>query len=961
MENFDLIDHVVPSGGWYCAIGIPPNKKAPPIHKFTESREELQKHFDAFADAGKHVYFGLAKYSGDALLPKDSGGGRKVKNAISFKSFWLDIDCGKGKSKELETSTGQPKGYENKPDAEAALESFCELVDLPPPTLVDSGNGWHAYWALDEELPKEQWLPISARLKQVCINQEFHVDPQVFDAARMLRVPGTLNLKFDPPSSVVVKRKAPPVSVEFMRKVLGVKATVPLATSSPQPNPAPGGGSTDPFELPSVENTLPATESSYSFKKIMQKGKLGCNQLIHAYQNRATLSEPMWWNALSIAQHCSDRDEAIHVLSKGHPDYDRDTVERKAANIKFAHSCETFAKEYPAGCKGCIHSKGADKIFTPKELGEDIKEDANPTFVLPPKYYRGEHGGIYTRNEKGIPIEVFKYDFYITERLQDTALGHVTAFAVEWPLDGLSNFDIPNEKLTKQDIRKQLSRNGLVVEDTQAPHLITYVLRYIKYLQTQKEFKVMHDQFGWKENYTKFVVGEKEIVGDDVYHTRTSSATQGETPHFHSKGTIEKWAESFELYNKPGMEVPLFAALTGFGSPLLEFTGQKGAVINLVHSTSGTGKTTILRMVNSVCGQPEMLLGSPDDKYLARMQKLGVLNNVAHTIDELTNLEADRISDFLYACSQGKGRERMESQKNANRINKTTWRAVTVTSNNAGFSQKLAGLKHQADGELMRLIEFNVPPSTIIPADIAAKMFDHQLMKNYGVAIVPFIQYVINNLDQVQKTLAEVKARIDKRCKLASRERNWSAILAVNFTAGIIIDTLGIAKVNTVRLFDVICPLVDQMKLDITPPKDNDALIMTEFLYHARGKALVVNSQADQRTGKAFAPEVVPVNKGKPHVRFEPDTRILYLPTGVFRQYCLSEQIDYTQLIKRYRKIGFCTSKEADPVAIDRGMDFTTGAVRCNQFDCNHPYGKGIDSAMQGGESNGGGESEVQS
>jgi hypothetical protein len=68
-----------------------------------------------------------------------------------------------------------------------------------------------------------------------------------------------------------------------------------------------------------------------SFAKIMlrQKTKTSCQQLIACYQERDTLSEPRWFDALSVAKFCSDKSEAIHKLSAGHPDYDPDVVEKR--------------------------------------------------------------------------------------------------------------------------------------------------------------------------------------------------------------------------------------------------------------------------------------------------------------------------------------------------------------------------------------------------------------------------------------------------------------------------------------------------------------------------------------------------------------------------------------------------------------------------------------------------------
>ena len=71
-------------------------------------------------------------------------------------------------------------------------------------------------------------------------------------------------------------------------------------------------------------------------------------------------------------------------------------------------------------------------------------------------------------------------------------------------------------------------------------------------------------------------------------------------------------------------------------------------------------------------------------------------------------------------------------------------------------------------------------------------MFDHQLNANYGHAIVPFIQYVIANLDKVKRDVRKIQKKIDKELRLTSRERNWSAIVAANIAAGIIAsDILG--------------------------------------------------------------------------------------------------------------------------------------------------------------------------
>ena len=56
----------------------------------------------------------------------------------------------------------------------------------------------------------------------------------------------------------------------------------------------------------------------------------GCAQIKHIIINAKTLEEPMWYAGLSIAQHCKDRNEAIHMMSEDHPQYNKQDTERKA-------------------------------------------------------------------------------------------------------------------------------------------------------------------------------------------------------------------------------------------------------------------------------------------------------------------------------------------------------------------------------------------------------------------------------------------------------------------------------------------------------------------------------------------------------------------------------------------------------------------------------------------------------
>jgi hypothetical protein len=83
------------------------------------------------------------------------------------------------------------------PKATRALRSFAP----EPSMIVASGTGEHGYWPLTETVTIEVLENANRRLAAL-----LDADPKCADAARILRVPDTLNFKHDPPRPVELSR-----------------------------------------------------------------------------------------------------------------------------------------------------------------------------------------------------------------------------------------------------------------------------------------------------------------------------------------------------------------------------------------------------------------------------------------------------------------------------------------------------------------------------------------------------------------------------------------------------------------------------------------------------------------------------------------------------------------------------------------------------------------------------------
>jgi len=937
MDNFDLLEYVLPEGGYYCVLALESGDFAGT--KLVATREEAQNLVDKYLAKGQDVYFAVAKF-------KDPDKGRKQVNVHALKAVWLDIDCGEKKA-EVNEKTGRPDGYIDQAAGAKKLQEFCETVGLPQPTLVNSGRGLHVYWALDRAVTKEEWAPVASRLRQLCDKQEFYVDPSVFEEARVLRVPGTLNYKDDPPKPVSVITVAPEINFNELKDILGVTETVALDETAPRRKSMLMGQLQDNVQS--------------NFAKIMRRsaeGK-GCQQILDCYVNRATLSEPRWFDALSVAAHCYDRDTAIHILSEGHPDYNREKVEEKVEHIEGPHSCAVFERTNPGGCDGCPFK---NQIKNPINLGKELVEfDEDEEYVepepeeadeildrdllslkpfLPDNYARGKHGGIYyidPNDDEDGPKLIYEHDLFVIKRMTDPSEGDTTVLRLHTPKDGVKIFFISNTKITQSiEVKKELAKHGVMADEAQFKKITAYVIRAIKALQTLKKADIMRKQFGWADGDTKFIVGDREITADGVYYSPPSSITQSMAPYFEKSGTLEEWKRVFALYSKPGMELQAFGALTGFGAALLKFTGQKGVMINFVHRYAGTGKTTILRMANSVCGHPEKLLGTVDDTKVAKITKVGILNNIVNTVDEITNTNADDFSELAYAYSQGKGKDKSERDANKLRINDTTWNTPTLTSSNASFYDKSSSAKAVADGEMMRLLEFQIGYTNqeLISVEEGKYMFDHVLNNNYGHAIEPFIQWVISNKDEALLALSKMQAKVDRELKFTSRERIWSAAVASNITAGLIAHELNLLEDWDLGvIYDKVTEEVARMSVETKAPLSNANATIADYVYRHNNNILVIEDGVDNRSHLPSAPIREP--KGELVIRYEPDTKLMFIKVGHFNQDCVKYQAAKGDTIKELKEKGvFVTTKNK---RLAKGMDIDVGlSVRCMVLDCSN-------------------------
>lgn len=873
-------------------MGLGADKK--PKQVFVESIDEVSDYADAMVHKGYDAYFALANFQSDE--------GRTVANAKELNSFFIDIDCGANKA------------YADQTEGIEALKKFLASTDFTKPTVVvNSGRGLHAYWVLEQPITREEWKPIAERFKALCQEHKFEADPAVTaDVARILRIPETLNFKDpDNPLPTKVLKAGKRVSLSAFSEKLPVIDLLDI------PGKKPFTRQMDPMTLALMGNY----QSKFKTILIKSINGEGCEQIANAFRNQDLLEEPLWRAALSIANACVDGSVGIHKISEQHPEYSANRTIKKANETKGPYTCATFKTLNPSACEGCTL-----KVTSPIQIGREIVEAAEednvvtqveevtkeeityniPTYPFP--YFRGKVGGVYRRadpNKEDDKDElIYPYDMYVVKRIHDPDDGETLLLRLHLPKDGVREFILPlTSALSKEKFINAVAQQGVAILGKRQDLLMSYVTRWVEELQAMGKSEIARKQFGWLEDNSAFIIGDREICADGrVLYSPPTSVTVPIIPAMKSRGDFHTWRDIINAYGRPNMEQRAFALFMGFGGPLMKFVGEgmlDGFLLNLVSQKGGSGKTTLLHAINSIYGSPKPLLLSYKDTHNHRMQRMGTMQSLTPTIDELTNLEPKAMSSLVYDITSGKGKNRMSAKANVERTNVTTWQIPVVSSSNRRVKDALLTTKSFPEPELLRILEDEILPDPDNDPTWSKAHFG-RLMSNYGHAIDPFIKYVATNLPTVIELLGRVNRKLDRAANITNTERFWSAGIAIDLTGGIIAHNLGLHNIPIEPVFQHAINLVNNTRSKNNEEFSHVADYLGGFLQRHYQDILVINGKTHSRTGLEQAPIREP--RGKVVVRYEPDTKLLFVVNKEWRDDCAKSFIGYEDTLNPYRK-----------------------------------------------------------
>jgi hypothetical protein len=199
-------------------------------------------------------------------------------------------------------------------------------------------------------------------------------------------------------------------------------------------------------------------------------------------------------------------------------------------------------------------------------------------------------------------------------------------------------------------------------------------------------------------------------------------------------------------------------------------------------------------------------------------------------------------------------------------------------------------------------------------------LFDRVLEENYGHAADILLQHYVSYLPEVKELLFKTQKAFDKDASLSQKQRFYSGGAAMAFTGAIIAKKLGLHDIDIDRVWKWAIGHFSDLRESVKPATRDPLATLGQYLNTHNRNVLVVDSTSDKRTGLTKAPLREPF--GDLRVRFEPDTKHLYIDHDHFQAWCVGlKLVANGEITKKAMAKGTALSTPAIPaIRIDDNL-----------------------------------------
>jgi len=805
---------------------------------------------------------------------------RSQEGAVALKALFLDIDADK-----VAKPGEEVKGYPTMAEAVTALGNFIKAVGLPKPSImVGSGGGLHVYWCMMRALTPEEWYPLACALIEATKRHGLKLDEAVTtDAARILRVPDTFNMKKDPKRAVKIvgtpvdfdytveriARSLEPykVDVTFLAERSGAPK-FEVATPGVAPR-APIKGVSDlaagvETAMPQAEvraclDAIPNTKTDWNYWNTV-------GMRVYAATDGADYGLAEWqaWsdkNATAGTDSCTARWETLHfspptrtgagALINEVRNLTGDPTWQARGNAPVAPPLSTFSGAFPhqVGGASAAPTPVISAVPGPVALSAD----------LPFGYSRNASGivSLLGVNEDGTPSFMPVSDYPLTDPWlqKDPWLLHFNTITERGRTQQIA---IPLESVASNEMRKLFQSQGLMLK-MKAQLATEFFLAWIKKLQESRD-TVSSSPFGWN---TKGGKVEGFVYGGSLFTPTGAQAAANPDPvtarQYAPTGDLQPWMDACDLVTLQGRPDLAAIVASSFAAPLVRFTGQAGLLMSTYSQESGIGKSTALKIAQAVWGDPVKAVQALSDTSNSVINKIGEIRSLPLYWDELkTEDDTKRFVEMAFRLSLGKEKARMTQA--IKQRDPGTWQTILVSASNDSLLDYIVGHTSTTTAGLFRVFEFEVKPGVVHQIDPSdAQRTVSQLHDNFGMAGLEYAKFLGANTARVDKEVGAFAKALGAEVKTTPDERFWVSLVTCVCMGARYANELGLSDFDEAALKEFMLATLTKMRSQReSQPVDmrkevNVTNMLAQFLNAMQARHTIYTNRIHITAGKPVA------------------------------------------------------------------------------------------------------------
>lgn len=779
---------------------------------------------------------------------------RDASNATLVKAIWLDVDV-----------KDPPKGYSTLKEAKKAVFNFCDQAGIPLPTaFVHSGGGLHVYWISDRPLTVQEWAPFAEGLKAEAMRLNLHCDYGVTaDRARILRVPGTFNLKDEKNPRPVSVSVMAGFDYDFDKDLAGLKAIgapkvtatvtkAPLAaldltdfwkntpTRAMHPIIATGlasasdklsdgiGGSNLPLD------PMPVLRECPLFRETIMTGGKGQGQGL--------------WNLVVLASTwLEDPRTMAHGMSNGYPTYtpdetdamfDRKMDERAKGNLGWP-KCKAFQNEGSKHCAGCKYLPldqsplHLTKRVKPPDPDQTEQVVTNPItnvvltsadLTLPPGYMLNDGLICLQVNKnaddpKAPPDWEYQpvFDAEIIAKPRMTNSRPPTLYLKYKHGDNYGSLNLSQSAAqSDQTLMASLGEAGLCV-NVNADKIVRRFMRAWISLLTLATKRLETKPLGW--NYEAGTISGFSYGGTlfkcDGGEEDTAYADSDFIANLTPCGSVQYVHAAMAALSAQHHAALEIMALQPWASPLLAVTGHKSASILWGFSDSGGRKSSALKTGMAVWCAPDKVRERGGVTETALENKMDLLRNLPAVLDEVTSeQEIEKVYSLFNRIHEG-GQGSRANNKGGLRAGKSWQLSLTVGSNKSIY-EFYDRKRVDTDARALRMFELFVEYREPIQDKTEMTVLHGRLEHNYGHLGLEYAKFLALNHVKIAQEYDALSKIVDRELAkpgdvaVPQRERFWLVTVVLTLLAARYANQ--ICRVNYFHLDEIKALLYSQYR-----------------------------------------------------------------------------------------------------------------------------------------------------